>query len=189
MQQVLTKLQREIGITFIYVTHSQSEAFAMADRVVIMGNGEISQTGVPRDIYRAPANRFVAEFIGRNNILSGNISSIKNGIALVSTSAGKLKIKNHRGATVGQNVTFVISADLVKLCNQYNDNRNNIACRLISEEFIGSVVTLFLESKDGTEFKVQIQERELVDINFRGDNELIISWEIHNAHLLPELET
>ena len=69
------------------------------------------------------------------------------------------------------------------------DNRNNIACRLISEEFIGSVVTLFLESKDGTEFKVQIQERELVDINFRGDNELIISWEIHNAHLLPELET
>ena len=189
MQQVLTKLQREIGITFIYVTHSQSEAFAMADRVVIMGNGEISQTGVPRDIYRAPANRFVAEFIGRNNILSGNISSIKNGIALVSTSAGKLKIKNHRGATVGQNVTFVISADLVKLCNQYNNNRNNIACRLISEEFIGSVVTLFLESKDGTEFKVQIQERELVDINFRGDNELIISWEIHNAHLLPELET
>ena len=70
-----------------------------------------------------------------------------------------------------------------------SDNRNNIACRLISEEFIGSVVTLFLESKDGTEFKVQIQERELVDINFRGDNELIISWEIHNAHLLPELET
>ncbi len=71
MQGVLTKLQRELGITFVYVTHSQSEAFAMADRVVIMAKGEIAQIGSARDIYRTPANRFVAEFVGCNNILSG----------------------------------------------------------------------------------------------------------------------
>ena len=71
MQGVLTKLQRELGITFVYVTHSQSEAFAMADRVVIMSKGEIAQIGSARDIYRTPANRFVAEFVGRNNIFSG----------------------------------------------------------------------------------------------------------------------
>ncbi|MBH67162.1 MAG: ABC transporter ATP-binding protein, partial [Rhodospirillaceae bacterium] len=56
----------------------------------------------------------------------------------------------------------------------------------ISEEFIGSVVTLFLESKDGTEFKVQIQERELADIDLRGDNELFINWAPNSAHLLPD---
>jgi len=61
MQAVLTQLQRELGITFVYVTHSQSEAFAMADRVVIMSQGRIDQIGTPKDIYRAPANRFVAE--------------------------------------------------------------------------------------------------------------------------------
>jgi ABC-type nitrate/sulfonate/bicarbonate transport system ATPase subunit/peptidoglycan/xylan/chitin deacetylase (PgdA/CDA1 family) len=60
MQGVLTRLQRELGITFVYVTHSQSEAFAMADRVVIMGHGEIAQIGPAREVYRSPASRFVA---------------------------------------------------------------------------------------------------------------------------------
>jgi spermidine/putrescine transport system ATP-binding protein len=69
MQGVLTKLQKELGITFVYVTHSQSEAFAMADRVIIMGHGEIAQIGKPQEIFRAPKTRFVAEFVGRNNIL------------------------------------------------------------------------------------------------------------------------
>ena len=75
MQSVLTKLQRELGITFVYVTHSQSEAFAMADRVVIMSQGEIEQIGRPREIYREPVSRFVAEFVGRNNILTGRSPS------------------------------------------------------------------------------------------------------------------
>ena len=88
MQQVLTRLQRELGITFVYVTHSQSEAFAMADRVVIMGNGEIAQAGAPRDIYREPANRFVAEFVGRNNIVSGTIHSVSAGKVEIDTPAG-----------------------------------------------------------------------------------------------------
>jgi spermidine/putrescine transport system ATP-binding protein len=79
MQSVLTNLQRELGITFVYVTHSQSEAFAMADRVVIMSNGEVAQVGQPKDIYRAPANRFVAEFVGRNNIISGKVKSASKG--------------------------------------------------------------------------------------------------------------
>jgi len=88
MQSVLTQLQRELGITFVYVTHSQSEAFAMADRVVVMSNGEIAQTGVPRDIYREPANRFVAEFVGRNNIISGKLGAIDNGLAQVHAPMG-----------------------------------------------------------------------------------------------------
>jgi spermidine/putrescine transport system ATP-binding protein len=73
MQGVLTKLQKELGITFVYVTHSQSEAFAMADRVVIMDHGEIAQIGDPKEVYRTPRNRFVAEFVGRNNILAGRV--------------------------------------------------------------------------------------------------------------------
>ena len=72
MQGVLTRLQRELGITFVYVTHSQSEAFAMANRIVIMSEGRVVQVGQPREIYRTPENRFVAEFVGRNNILAGD---------------------------------------------------------------------------------------------------------------------
>jgi spermidine/putrescine transport system ATP-binding protein len=73
MQAELVRLHRELKITFIYVTHHQSEAFAMADRVVIMNEGRIQQIGSPQEIFRRPLNRLVAEFIGANNILPGTI--------------------------------------------------------------------------------------------------------------------
>ncbi|MEL6683071.1 MAG: ABC transporter ATP-binding protein, partial [Pseudomonadota bacterium] len=94
MQGVLTRLQKELGITFVYVTHSQSEAFAMADRVVIMSQGDIAQIGAPKDIYRAPANRFVAEFVGRNNILSGKVVGIESKSVQISAPQGTFIARN-----------------------------------------------------------------------------------------------
>ena len=184
MQSVLTNLQRELGITFVYVTHSQSEAFAMADRVVIMSNGEIAQVGEPKDIYREPANRFVAEFVGRNNIISGKVEKIAKGIATIHAASGAFKVKSDTLPRKGETAEFVISADLVQLTTKKPKADNVAACRLISEEFIGSVVTLFLESEDGTEFKVQIQERELVTLDLKSLSTLYVSWTTDNAHLL-----
>jgi len=71
MQIELKKIQREVGITFIYVTHDQEEALSMSDTVVVMNNGEIQQIGKPTDIYNEPENRFVAGFIGESNIIEG----------------------------------------------------------------------------------------------------------------------
>ena len=73
MQIELKKIQREVGITFIYVTHDQEEALSMSDTVVVMNNGEIQQIGSPTDIYNEPENRFVAGFIGESNIIEGNM--------------------------------------------------------------------------------------------------------------------
>ena len=71
MQAELQKIQKEVGITFIYVTHDQEEALSMSDTVVVMNQGEIQQIGTPVDIYNEPENRFVAEFIGESNIIEG----------------------------------------------------------------------------------------------------------------------
>ena len=71
MQIELKKIQQEVGITFIYVTHDQEEALSMSDTVVVMNNGEIQQIGSPTDIYNEPENRFVAGFIGESNIIEG----------------------------------------------------------------------------------------------------------------------
>ena len=71
MQIELKKIQREVGITFIYVTHDQEEALSMSDTVVVMNNGEIQQIGSPQDIYNEPRNAFVAKFIGDSNIVDG----------------------------------------------------------------------------------------------------------------------
>lgn len=185
MQSMLTKLQRDLGITFVYVTHSQSEAFAMADRVVIMNTGEIAQIGKPKDIYREPANRFVAEFVGRNNILSGLVAAQHGNNLTISTAAGEFTVTAGSARETGSTATFVIAADLVQVSETPPDAENVIACTLISEEFIGSMVTLFLESADGTEFKVQVQEREITEIDYKGQSTLYLSWPAHRTHLLP----
>lgn len=187
MQSVLTRLQRELGITFVYVTHSQSEAFAMADRVVIMSDGEIAQVARPRDIYRAPANRFVAEFVGRNNIVRGKVSSIDhNTIALTSqTGAFILDAPSGETVSVGDELTFVIAADLVTIAEPDSAQKENtVIVTLISEEFIGSVVTLFLETEDGTEFKVQLQERELASFDLSPGKQFSLSWDSADAHVI-----
>lgn len=71
MQKELKKIQQEVGITFIFVTHDQEEALTMSDKIVVMKNGEIQQVGTPKDIYNEPANKFVANFIGESNIIDG----------------------------------------------------------------------------------------------------------------------
>ncbi len=71
MQHELKKIQREVGITFIYVTHDQEEALTMSDKIVVMKAGEIQQIGTPTDIYNEPVNRYVAQFIGESNIVDG----------------------------------------------------------------------------------------------------------------------
>lgn len=187
MQSVLTRLQKELGITFVYVTHSQSEAFAMADRVVIMSDGEIAQTGIPRDIYREPANRFVAEFVGRNNILTGKVSGKSNGQLHVKSQIGSFVVGDvaNQNVEINDEITFVIAADLVEVSRINTEAENTIACSLISEEFIGSVVTLFLETDDGTEFKVQLQERELATLNHTDAGTFYLSWKSSAAHTLP----
>ena len=184
MQSVLTNLQRELGITFVYVTHSQSEAFAMADRVVIMAQGEVAQVGQPKDIYRAPANRFVAEFVGRNNIISGKVKSASSGKALIEATSGRFSVSASPLPAKGSDATFVISADLARLTVSKPKAENTVQAKLISEEFIGSVVTLFLEAADGTEFKVQVQERELATLDLKSANMLWLSWPATSAHLL-----
>jgi spermidine/putrescine ABC transporter ATP-binding subunit len=88
MQVEIKQLQQQLGITAILVTHDQEEAMALADRVVIMRDGRLEQEGTPEDIYRRPVSRFVAEFVGASNILTGDVERLDNGKALISLSGG-----------------------------------------------------------------------------------------------------
>ncbi len=179
MQAVLTKLQKELGITFVYVTHSQSEAFAMADRIVIMSKGEIAQIGTAREIYRAPVNRFVAEFVGRNNIFMGK----SQGGGAVETSFGIFHIGTDRPN--GSAVSFSVAADLMTVAAE-RPSSNTIEAQLLSEEFVGSMVTLFFEAKDGTELKVQMPERSFAALPIETGKPVYLSFASENAHLLKD---
>ena len=187
MQGVLSRLQKDLGITFVYVTHSQSEAFAMADRVVIMNEGRIAQTGTPREVYRNPANRFVAEFVGTNNILTGRVSGLGPERIGIETDLGRFEARRPDDPNLdeGWPVTFVVSADLVLLSGVETALQNRIACSLISEEFVGSMVTLFLETAEGVEFKVQTSQRILERVDLSGATALFASWSPEHVHILP----
>ncbi|MDX6621143.1 MAG: hypothetical protein QOK36_3529 [Gaiellales bacterium] len=84
MQLALKNLQREVGITFIYVTHDQGEALAMSDRLAVMADGRLQQVGSPEDVYRAPATRFVASFIGKANLLDCTIAPSDGGSRVIA---------------------------------------------------------------------------------------------------------
>lgn len=187
MQGELKRLQAELGITFFYVTHSQSEAFAMADRVIIMNEGKIAQIGAPREIYRTPANRFIAQFVGRNNIVNGTVQQQSGNIATFQTPIGSFEATCPSiQPTPGTEASFVISGDLVRISKQHPDAVNQVSCTLISEEFVGSFVTLFLEAADATEFKVEVQQRELEQLDMSTGDTFWLSWESSHAYVLPE---
>ena len=187
MQSVLSRLQKDLGITFVYVTHSQSEAFAMADRVVIMSDGLIAQIGSPREVYRNPANRFVAEFVGTNNILTGRVAGLTAERIGIDTDLGRFQAARPDRLSLddGQPVTFVVSADLVQWSGAEAALENRLACSLISEEFVGSMVTLFLETAEGVEFKVQTSQRVLERLDLSGAKTMFASWSPEYVHILP----
>ena len=80
MQVELKRIQRDVGITFVYVTHDQGEALTMSDRIAVMNEGCVEHLGTPRDIYEHPATQFVAGFIGTSNLLDGVVASIDDGL-------------------------------------------------------------------------------------------------------------
>ncbi|MGI9304592.1 MAG: ABC transporter ATP-binding protein [Gammaproteobacteria bacterium] len=188
MQGELTRLQQELGITFVYVTHSQSEAFAMADRVVIMSQGVIEQIGKPQDVYREPASRFVAEFVGTNNIVSGQVQAVSDDQVDIETPLGRFLALRRADRELGKgtSVDVVIGADRVVVTPDHpGDVVNQIRCNLISEEFIGSIVTLHFETGQGTPFRVQKQQRELDTLDLEIGKSFWASWRAEHAYILP----
>jgi spermidine/putrescine transport system ATP-binding protein len=185
MQAELTKLQKELGITFVYVTHSQSEAFAMADRVVIMNEGRIQQNGAPREVFRAPVNRFVADFVGTNNIIPGKIATLNGSEVVVDTVLGKLAAAMPAGgAVLGSPVDLVITADLVDIAKQPDPSRPSIPVRLLSEQFTGTMVTLHFETKTDRTLRVQLPQHAFDAFDIGRGAKLHASWQAKNALVL-----
>jgi iron(III) transport system ATP-binding protein len=104
MRFELKRLQRDLGITGVYVTHDQTEALAMSSRVAVMRAGRIEQIGKPREIYEAPKSRFVADFIGTSNFIEGVVKSRENGVYFVRTPVGELRARSDADFPVGAQV-------------------------------------------------------------------------------------
>jgi spermidine/putrescine transport system ATP-binding protein len=101
MQAELTRLQRRVGITFVYVTHDQDEAMSMSDRIAVMDRGRVLQVGTPAEIYRDPADRFVMEFIGSPNVFAGRVERLGDGEVDVAIPGVAVVRARHAGSGLG----------------------------------------------------------------------------------------
>lgn len=179
MQTELTRLQRELEITFVYVTHSQSEAFAMADQVVIMNDGRVQQVGSAREVYRSPANHFVADFVGTNNILPGTVESADGTDLVVRTSLGPMRTiaSGNSAFSVSEEVYLVVSADRIGFGHvEQSDDGNLLSGKLLTEQFTGAVVTAYVDVGSGQELLVQLQQRDWELLDARSGQELTLRW-------------
>jgi len=157
MRVELKRLQRETGVTAIYVTHDQSEALAISDRIAVMNNGVIAQVGTPKEIYGRPSSEFVANFIGRTNLLHGKLvgAAAKDGIAVVRTSMGELYCLFPAALPIGGDTALVVRPEHIALSkHDANGGANVVKGTLKRETYLGEIVE-YLVAVEGGEFLVR----------------------------------
>jgi iron(III) transport system ATP-binding protein len=156
MRLELKRLQRETGVTTIYVTHDQAEALAISDRIAVMHEGRIAQIGSPRDIYDRPANEFVASFIGKINLIPGEaLAAAEAGeVGAVATALGKLACTFPKSAAKGQKLAVMIRPESLRVAlddKAWYGETNSLQGKLVEEVYLGELTELVLSAADGSE--------------------------------------
>jgi spermidine/putrescine transport system ATP-binding protein len=159
MQLELKALQKEVGITFIFVTHDQEEALTMSDRIAVMNQGKVLQIGSPMEIYERPNNRFVADFIGETNFVEGEVRSMEGEWAQIYIPAWGRELSGRAGPglQVGQKAWLSIRPEKIRLLDEPRVNES-IQGRILDVSYVGADTRLFLEVS-GVRLKVWEQNR------------------------------
>jgi iron(III) transport system ATP-binding protein len=134
----LKQLQSQLKLTTIFVTHDQTEALSLSDRIVVMDGGRIMQIGTPEEIYRDPATPFIADFIGGSNFLSGVVVEVTGNVALVSLPDGQtLSVAASPELTQGRRVTVSVRPEEVHLVQGAGSQANLLRGRIVQREYLG----------------------------------------------------
>ena len=176
MQIELKRLQKKLGITFVYVTHDQEEAMTMSDRIAVMRDGVILQMGAPMEIYEWPATRFVADFIGESNVLEGRVTGVKEGMLSVETPAGGVQCWG-QGFGVGDALCVAIRPEYLRISREPVDGFS-LPATVKDFIYMGALIKTSLDLKNGQEVKLSRLE---ADSSLREGDAVHLWWEAEKA--------
>jgi spermidine/putrescine ABC transporter ATP-binding subunit len=156
----IRKLQKELGITTVYVTHDQEEALTLSDRIAVIDHGKLQQVGTPQGLYAKPENPFVADFIGINNLIPGEIQEVKDGERMkVQTEVGPLRCIFEKPLKPGDRCMISVRPETASISQtQAKEEDINVVPGTVSfASYIGNTIRYDVEIKNGQIFKVDIQ--------------------------------
>ena len=182
MQAELRRIQQELGITAVYVTHDQSEAMNMSDRIVVMNDGIIEQIGSPRDIYSNPHSVFVANFIGQVNVLECKVSRNKDNITDLDYNGQKIRAQHKISLRQGTNIFLAIRPENIKITAKATRNPQNTLKGIVSEAlFSGNVMKISVELESGDCIKVECQPKAN---SFELGSSVHVNWLPEDCNIL-----
>ena len=147
MQLDIRALHNRLGLTIVFVTHDQSEALTMSDRIAVFNKGQIEQIGSPREIYDEPKTRFVAEFIGETNLAEGKVERVDGTKTLIRLNNGaELNASSSGALTLGQNVLLSIRPERIELGGEGKAD-NNLTTRVTDSVYQGDHLRIQLDEK------------------------------------------
>ncbi|WP_374644357.1 ABC transporter ATP-binding protein [Tabrizicola sp.] len=164
MRVELKQLQEETGITFIFVTHDQEEALTMSDRIAVMSAGHVQQIGTAREIYEAPVNRFVADFIGETNLLEVEVASVAGGQARVVLPGGQALTCPSAGDTLGRHALSIRPERLTPVATG-----GDLDVTVERVVYLGTDLQLLTRLGGGAEIQVRIQNSARTQVPQPGD--------------------
>jgi spermidine/putrescine transport system ATP-binding protein len=191
LQVELKRIQRDVGITFVYVTHDQEEALTMSDRIAVMNHGVVEQIADPETVYERPATTFVAGFIGVSNLMPGEVLSIDTGRAELRLDAGPtVRTAETGGARVGERVHAVVRPEKLQLETTATaaNGRPSVEGQVESALYLGTATQMVVLLGDGTRMTVLVPN---ADADARRDlpgagHDARLSWSSENIHIVRD---
>jgi spermidine/putrescine transport system ATP-binding protein len=190
LQVELKRIQQEVGITFVYVTHDQEEALTMSDRIAVMNHGVIEQIADPETVYERPATTFVAGFIGVSNLMPGEVVSTGTGTAELRLDAGVTVRTGAAGVSVGERVHAVVRPEKLQLESAASaaNGRPSVEGQVESALYLGTATQMVVLLADGTRMTVLVPN---ADADARRDlpgagHQARLSWSPENIHIVRD---
>jgi spermidine/putrescine transport system ATP-binding protein len=193
LQLELKRIQKEIGITFVYVTHDQEEALTMSDRIAVMNRGVVEQIAEPVEVYERPETTFVAGFIGVSNLMPGVVRSLSGEVAEVELEAGVTVSAGANGLATGERCHAVVRPEKLDVqpkgeASAISGDAQSVDGIVVSSVYLGTATQLVVELRDGARMTVLCPNTDEAERQSLpgGGAEVTLSWTPEHIHLVRE---